>query len=96
MTYLSSTTTSPNVPHMVTQAIAGPRHWIYSSTDVIDTVQTVNYFTDGQELGFKVGDSFLVINSSSYATHGASIVAVGSTICNISTGVLLSDGSTAD
>ena len=52
MAYLSSTSTSPNVPIMLYQPMASLRTWFYSSTHISSDLEEPNFFNDGQELGF--------------------------------------------
>jgi len=49
----------------------GPALWIYNSVDVHTTVDDVGYFTNGSDLGMKVGDMVLVGKTT--ATIGATI-----------------------
>lgn len=49
----------------------GPALWIYNSADVHTDVDASGYFTDGFDLGMKVGDQVLVGKSS--ATIGVTL-----------------------
>jgi hypothetical protein len=52
-----------NPPALQTQAIAGPRHWIYQSADSQADVNTAGYFTNGWELGMRANDTVTVIDT---------------------------------
>lgn len=96
MAYLSSTTTSPNVPYLVTQGItssAVPRVWIYNSTHISSDIAAANFFTDGNELGMKVGDQLIHTESTVYLMTSHSVVAVGSTTTDIGVGTTIGLGS---
>ena len=55
---------STNPPALRSQAIAGPREWVYASTDASTAVATLGYFTDGVERGMRAGDRVEVRNTS--------------------------------
>lgn len=68
---MSYATTNPPkclLPRMGTDGIA---LWAYTSTDVHTDVDAADYFSDGYDLGLKVGDIMLVSKSS--ATIGTTI-----------------------
>lgn len=50
---------------------SGPALWIYNSTDVHTDVDATDYFTNGGDLGMKVGDHVLVGKTTS--TIGATL-----------------------
>jgi hypothetical protein len=81
MAYLSSTSTSPNVPYLVTQSVASLRTWIYSSTHISSDIEAANFFTDGLELGFKIRDLVYHYPStgSTNVVTAHSVITVGST-----------------
>lgn len=80
MAYAGTTSTSPNVPFLITQGIAysssnvsgspylrpgGGRLWMYQSTHDSTDVTLVNFFgKDVQRLGFAVGDVLWISGSS--------------------------------
>lgn len=96
MAYSGTTSTSPNPPTLLSQAIAGPRSWIYRSTHTAATASAANFFTDGLELGFKVGDPVVVLemttteSSAVTAVTSHAVTAVGATTTQLSTGSLYS------
>lgn len=60
---MAYSTTNP--PSLVTQRVAnGPAIWIYKSADVVGDVDATDYFTNGAELGMKVGDAVLVVDTT--------------------------------
>lgn len=91
MAYLSSTTTSPNVPSMVTQVIGstvggGWRQWVYVSTHISSDIEAVNFFTDAQDLGMTVADQLIHVTSTGGIITSHSVTVVGSTTTQVSTG----------
>lgn len=50
---------------------SGPALWTYTHTDIHTAVDEPNYFTNGAELGMKVGD--VVFVSKSDATIGTTV-----------------------
>ena len=86
MAYQGTTSTSPNPPVAQSQAIAGPREWIYSSTHVASDVAGANFFTDGLALGFKVGDRIIVSPSTGGEITSHTILVVGATTTDVSVG----------
>jgi len=54
-----------NPPALVSQAIAGgPSLWFYSSADAIADVDAAGYFSNGGDLGMKVGDSLIIVDTT--------------------------------
>lgn len=49
----------------------GPALWIYNSTDVHTDVDATDYFSNGYDLGMKVGDHMIVGKTS--ATIGSTL-----------------------
>ena len=67
---MAYSTSSP--PVCVTPRMgSGPALWIYNSADVHTDVDATGYFTNGYDLGMKVGDMVLVGKTS--ATIGATV-----------------------
>jgi len=107
MAYLSSTTTSPNVPHLVTQGIAtaqsaessdtvlnaGLRKWIYVSTHISSDIEEANFFTDGLELGFRLGDRLEHVGSTTYVITSHTVLAVGATTADLGVGTTIGLGA---
>lgn len=61
-----------NPPVQVASAFGGgPALWMYASTDVHTDVDASGYFTNGSDLGMKVGD--VVIVSKTSATIGSTL-----------------------
>ena len=78
-----------NPPVAISQTIAGPKIWIYQSTDAAATVDASGYFTDGYNRGMRQGDLCLVTDTD------ASPVITTSHVVNVTgTTVDLSDGVT--
>ncbi len=62
-----------NPPKLLVPGMGGsqPSLWVYSSTDVHTDVDATDYFSDGSDIGMKVGDIVLVSKTS--ATIGTTI-----------------------
>jgi hypothetical protein len=75
------------------QPIAGQRKWQYVSTHTQATVGTSDFWSDGKDLGAKVGDTVTVIGSTTYVRSEHSVTAVGSTYTSLSAGLLISSAS---
>jgi hypothetical protein len=70
---------------LLTQGIGGGKAvWQYQSTDAASAVDDANYFSNGKDLGMKVGDVVLVIdtdNTAAQTTHSVTAVtASGATV----------------
>lgn len=61
-----ATTNPPRV--MAAGGLAGPSLWYYSSADIDADVDAVGYFTDGDDLGMKVGDPMLSFDTAGVLT----------------------------
>ena len=99
MAYQGTTSTSPNVPNVIAQGITRgstntyvPRSWIYNSTHISSDVSAVNFFTDGNELGMRLGDTLIAVESTTYIATMHTCVAVGSTTTDFSVGTTVSSG----
>lgn len=53
-----------NPPQQISQAIAGPSLWLYSSADVHTDVDATDYFSDGDALGMEVNDIVIVADTT--------------------------------
>ena len=91
MAYLSSTSTSPNVPIMSFQPVAGPKTWVYSSTHVSSDIEAAHFFTDGLNLGMGLADALLHYPSSDSTEVATAhmVIAVGATTTEVSVGTTL-------
>ena len=79
-----------NPPALRSQAIAGPREWVYSSTDGSTVVAADGYFTNGYDLGMRAGD-LVYVRQSVAGTVTSHLVISASTA---STGVVIGDPTT--
>lgn len=78
-------------PKLIAQGITGQREWLYSSVDPSTTVDDTDYFSNGYQLGMRVGDKLTSIVTSSYNTSiGAVSVASSSGPCTVIFGNLVS------
>ncbi len=108
MAYQGTTSTSPNVPQLVTQGVAfsssnvtgtagiqrgGPRVWVYTSTHISSDIEAANFFTDGQKLGMKVGDQLVHTGSTTFVITSHTVVAVGSTTTDLGVGTTIGLGA---
>lgn len=87
---MAYSTTIP--PQLIAQAPgAGGKIWRYSSVDPSTTVDDADYFTNGYQLGMRVGDTVISVVASSYNTSiGAVSVASSSGPCTVIFGNLVS------
>jgi len=73
MTYAVS-----NSPRKIAGGIgaSGNSFWLYVDGDAHGTVSGTDYFTNGRDLGMKVGDIVHVVNTSGYTvtTHAVSAI----------------------
>lgn len=77
-----------NPPALWANGVGGQaRFWFYKSADPIATVNTANYFTNGADLGLKVGDVMLVIDTVNVLCDWVVINAVGNGTTDISDGL---------
>ena len=66
-------------PRLIVGAMAGAGNlWYYVSADAIATVNTSGYFTNGDALGMKVGDTVIVRDSSTPTTSLCTVMDVTS------------------
>lgn len=68
---------------------SAPNIWAYKSADAVATVRVINYFTNAQALGMKVGDIVFVYNTNS----GSPLMSICVVMAVASTGADLSDGT---
>lgn len=69
-------------PVLVTQAITysgGPRMWVYTTADAATTVDGSGYFSNGGNLGMRVGDFVLVYSTGDGTLTTYRVVTVSST-----------------
>ena len=104
MAYAGTTSTSPNPPALTQSWLAGStdagstsadaiKQFIYKSTHTQAEVAATGFITDGEDLGMRLGDSVLVIGSTTYVLSHHSVRAVSSTGVDLSAGLLISSAS---
>lgn len=78
-----------NPPRCAVPSVGGatPAIWTYESDDASTVVRAINYITNAQELGMKVGD--LVFHSGSGVAHIYQVLAVASTGADLSDGTAI-------
>lgn len=82
-----------NPPTLQSQAVAGPRHWVYHSTDNAATVNSDAYFSDGWDLGMRAGDTVEVVDTDATpiaVTHHVVVSASSSGGVDLDDGVAVS------
>jgi lipid-binding SYLF domain-containing protein len=86
-----------NPPALVTQSIAGPRIWIYKSADAAGDIDAAGYITNGDELGMKVNDLVLVIDTATplHTTHVVRTVTAGGAV-NLDAGTTVGSATSGD
>lgn len=79
-----------NPPRLEAQAIAGPKQWVYHSTEGATLVVATDYFSDGQSLGMSLGDMVRVVETdNSYALSIGRVTALSTS----GTGATIAIGS---
>lgn len=67
-------------PVKVADGLAGgPNLWMYQSTDVKATVIAANYITNASDLGMRVGDAVIILDTTSPLSSLAIVSAVATT-----------------
>ena len=74
---MAYSTSSP--PIRVTGGIDAVNQWLYKSADSAATVKAANYITNAQDLGMKVGDAIIILDTATPAATLAIVSAVAST-----------------
>ena len=74
---MAYSTTNP--PNNIAQGNAGPSVWHYASADAHGAVDGAGYFTNGDDLGMKVNDVVMVVDTAtpSATIHRVSAVTAG-------------------
>lgn len=69
-----------NSPGLIAQKNGsdGRAVWYYSSADTFPTVAGLDYFTNGEDLGMKVGDTIIVNDTTNSTTNISNVVAIDS------------------
>ena len=80
MAYATTNPPQVAVPSMGEQ---GPSIWTYTSADPRATVNLANYFSDGVDLGMKVGDLVIVYDSVTPLTSLHFVAAVTATAADV-------------
>ncbi len=72
-----------NPPARVAGTNGGPQVWLYKSADDDATVNGAGYFTDGVDLGMKVGDIVLVFDTTTpkASFHGVNTISGTTVTC---------------
>ncbi len=81
-----------NPPALQAQAIAGPRRWVYQSTDNAAAVRVSGYFSNGWDLGMRAGDTVEVTDTdaSPIAVTNHVVVSATSSAVDLDDGVAVS------
>lgn len=106
MAYSGSTSgsTVANPPALTQSFIAGStntgstdayawQEFVYRSTHTQAEVAATGFFTDGQALGMKLGNSVMSIGSTTFVVSHHCVNAVSSTGATVSAGLLVSSAS---
>ena len=106
MAYQGSTAGSSvaNPPALISSYLAGStntgstdlsanKQWMYKSTHTQAEAAAAGFFTDGKALGMDLGDSILVMGSTTYLLSHHVVNAVSSTGVGLSAGLLISSAS---
>lgn len=90
-----STSNPPRLTSIAPLTGAG-QIWQYSSTDATGTVDGVGYFTNGLDLGMRVGDLVIVRDTTNFLTSMHYVHAVTSTATDLGTGISIGSSANAD
>lgn len=74
MAYVTS-----NPPACTTQTLTGASIWTYKSADPIATVDGAGYFSNGGDLGMKVGDIVFIVDTANSLSTISQVSTVSST-----------------
>ena len=72
-----------NPPVRIDGGIDAVNLWLYKSADAAATVKAANYVTNALDLGMKVGDPFIILDTAtplSTLTIVSAVAATGSTL----------------
>lgn len=105
----STVGSSANPPSLISQGIATaklnstapstgtgqrtPKQWVYHSTHTQAEAAATGFITDARALGMTIGDSVLVIGSTTMVISSHVVNALSSTGCTLSAGLLVSSAS---
>lgn len=105
MAYNGTTSTSPNPPRCLFPAMGMPlgwnstsvqqragQVWFYNSSDASTAWMNAGYFTDGRQLGMKIGDMLLGLSWSTESSTGHVFVGGALVTTNSTAGWNLSTG----
>lgn len=67
---------------------SGPTVWQYSSTNIHTDVDAAGFFTNGGDLGMKVGDTVFVLDTGTPTTTIHQVTAVSSGAATVSSATL--------
>lgn len=84
-----------NPPALHSQAMNGPRTWVYYSTDDYLTVAASGYFTNGYQLGIRSGDVIRQVDTDGVVLRTLLVTADSATAETITVTSLLSQELTA-
>jgi len=90
-----------NPPRLVTQVMAetNGRVWAYSSADATATVDGSGYITNGGNLGMKVGDLVMVVDTATPAVTMHQVISVSATApgaVDLSNGTVVGSATNSD
>jgi hypothetical protein len=74
---MAYSTSSP--PIKVSEGIDSVNLWLYQSADAAATVKAANYITNAKDLGMKVGDGIIILDTNTPLSTLAIVSAVAST-----------------
>ena len=98
MAYAGTTSTAANPPFLISQGVGSTggvtfAEWRYESTHTQAEAAATGFITDAQDLGMSLGNSVLVVGSTTYVISHHVVNAVSSTGATLSAGLLVSSAS---
>lgn len=78
-------------PRLIAGGLTGGNTWYYTSTDAATAVRVSGYFTNGYDLGMRVGDIVFMVDSDASPTAAQIFVvnAASPTAVDVSDGVAI-------
>ena len=88
-----------NPPALISQGIggtAGTRIWMYVDGDASATIDALDYFTNGYDLGMKVGDNLILVDTATPLTTWHRLETSSATAFNVALGTTIGSATSGD
>jgi archaeosine-15-forming tRNA-guanine transglycosylase len=91
---MAYSTTNP--PHLLSQAIAATRLWVYVSADAAAVVDAAGYFTNGFDLGMRQNDQIIVYNRAGNITTWHRVIVEAGNVIDLGDGTTVGSATDTD